>query len=65
MTTGTVNIIIIIGLVFLSIALVKGHECFKRTLRYHRLKKIRSGNWNSFTGYRSEQDQINETLDRR
>ena len=101
MTTGTVNIIIIIGLVILSIALVKGHECFKRTLRFHKVKKIMESrkicdmfddlnikprtkshtvketidgmenvgkalkNWNSFSGYKSEQEQINETLDRR
>lgn len=34
------NILIIIGLLLITIALVKGYECFKRTLRYHRLHKI-------------------------
>jgi hypothetical protein len=59
------NILIIIGLLLITIALVKGYECFYRALRYVRLRKIRSKDWNSFTGYRSEQDQISETLDRR
>ena len=62
------NILIIIGLLILSIALVKGYECFVytvRVIRARRWKATRPRAWNSFTGYRSEQDQISETLDRR
>jgi len=62
------NILIIIGLLILSIALVKGYECFVytiRVIRARRWKATRPRAWNSFTGYQSEQDQINETLDRR
>ena len=58
------NILIIILLFFASIGLVKMYEHFRKTLRYVRLKKIRNKNWNSFTGYESEQDQIDETLRR-
>jgi hypothetical protein len=62
------NILIIIGLLLITIALVKGYECFCRALRYVRAlkwKASRPRNWNSFTGYRSDRDQISETLDRR
>lgn len=62
------NILIIIVLLLVTIALVKCYECFKRTLRYHRAlrwKATRPRAWNSFTGYQSEKDMINETLDRR
>jgi hypothetical protein len=38
----------------------------KRSIKALRLKKIRAcKGWNSFTGYESEKDQVNETLDRR
>jgi len=62
------NILIIISLLILSIALVKGYECFVYTIRVvraRRWKATRPRAWNSFTGYGSEQDQISETLDRR
>jgi len=62
------NILIIIGLLILSIALVKGYECFVytiRVIRARRWKATRPRAWNSFTGYQSEKDMINETLDMR
>lgn len=62
------NILIIISLLILTIALVKGYECFVyalRVIRARRWKATRPRKWNSFTGYRSEKDMINETLDRR
>ena len=62
------NILIIIGLLILSIALVKGYECFVYTIRVvraRRWKATRPRAWNSFTGYQSERQQINETLNRR
>ena len=38
----------------------------KRSIKALRLKKIRAcKGWNSFSGYDSEKDQVNETLDRR
>jgi len=37
------NILIIIGLLILSIALVKGYECFCRALRYVRVLKWKKG----------------------
>jgi hypothetical protein len=37
----------------------------KRSVKAYRLKKIRACMWNSFTGYESEKDQVNKTLDRR
>lgn len=62
------NILIIIGLFILSIALVKGYECFVyavRVVHARRWKATRPRKWNSFTGYRSDREQISETLDRR
>ena len=62
------NILIIVSLLILSIALVKGYECFiyaLRVIRARRWKATRPRKWNSFTGYESEQEQILETLDRR
>ena len=62
------NILIIIGLLLITIALVKGYECFVYTIRVvraRRWKVTRPRAWNSFTGYQSEKDMINETLDRR
>lgn len=62
------NILIIASLLILSIALIKMYECFiyaLRVIRARRWKANRPRKWNSFTGYRSEKDMINETLDRR
>ena len=62
------NILIIIGLLLITIALVKGYECFVYTIRVvraRRWKATRPRAWNSFTGYQSEKEQISETLDRR
>lgn len=36
----------------------------RRSVKALRLKRIRAKNWNSFTGYTSEEDQINETKER-
>ena len=36
----------------------------KRSVKALRLKRIRAKNWNSFTGYTSEENQINETKER-
>ncbi len=55
------NILIIIAVFFISLLLVKLNEKFWKTLRYVRLQKVRKGNWNSFTGFSSEQEQIEET----
>jgi hypothetical protein len=62
------NILIIIVLLLITIALVKGYECFVYALRVigaRRWKTNRPRKWNSFTGYQSEKDMIEETLDRR
>jgi len=59
------NILIIILIFFATIGIVKVAEGFYRSLRYVRLQKIRGREWNSFTGFQNEQEQINETLDRR
>lgn len=62
------NILIIASLLILSIALVKCYECFiyaLRVIRARRWKATRPRKWNSFTGYQSEKDMIEETLDRR
>lgn len=62
------NILIIASLLILSIALIKMYECFVyalRVIRARRWKTNRPRKWNSFTGYESEKDMINETLDRR
>jgi hypothetical protein len=62
------NILIIASLLILSIALIKMYECFVyalRVIRAKRWKTNRPRKWNSFTGYQSEKDMIEETLDRR
>lgn len=62
------NILIIASLLILSIALIKMYECFVYALRVimaRRWKTNRPRKWNSFTGYESEKDMIEETLDRR
>lgn len=62
------NILIIASLLILSIALIKMYECFVyalRVIRAKRWKTNRPRKWNSFTGYESEKDMVEETLDRR
>lgn len=62
------NILIIIVLLLITVALVKCYECFiyaLRVIRARRWKATRPRKWNSFTGYQSEKDMIEETLDRR
>ncbi len=62
------NILIIASLLVFTIALVKGYECFVYTIRVvraRRWKATRPRAWNSFIGYQSEKDMINETLERR
>lgn len=62
------NILIIIVLLLITVALVKCYECFiyaLRVIRAKRWKTNRPRKWNSFAGYQSEKDMIDETLDRR
>jgi len=54
------NIIIIILLILATRGIFAFYDDLKKVIWFDRPKK-----WNSFTGYKSERDEINETLDRR
>jgi len=64
MTNGLVNIIIIIAIILISIGIVEFWADIKRALRFHKVKKIRESRKISDM-FENEQEQINETLDRR
>ena len=64
MTNGLVNIIIIIAIILISIGIVEFWADIKRALRFHKVKKIRESR-KIDDMFENEQEQINETLDRR